>query len=176
MRTVTIFLLFLNTSCISRTFKLSETRLHRDKERLLSPCYHPVSHTKCCYTIRNLRLLLQNLLVYPALPRWSRLHPVPRCGRADAMLSPTSIPLARRWCTSNIISAPLNYHDQNFRLICGETRPYKRFLSSTSFQGSSGLVPQDVDLLEAYRGLAALGKVQFDEDQVRVIMEVRVFV
>ncbi|KDQ57396.1 hypothetical protein JAAARDRAFT_78605 [Jaapia argillacea MUCL 33604] len=38
--------------------------------------------------------------------------------------------------------------------------------------GSIGL-PQQVDLLDRYRGLVALGKIQYDEDQIRVIMKLR---
>lgn len=40
-------------------------------------------------------------------------------------------------------------------------------------QGSSTLLPQTVDLLETYRGLVALGRINFDEDQVRVVLELR---
>ncbi|KAK7473136.1 hypothetical protein VKT23_001237 [Stygiomarasmius scandens] len=38
---------------------------------------------------------------------------------------------------------------------------------------SSSTLPQQVDLLERYRGLVTLGKVQYDEAQVRVIMQLR---
>ncbi|KAF9264129.1 hypothetical protein L218DRAFT_863713 [Marasmius fiardii PR-910] len=34
-------------------------------------------------------------------------------------------------------------------------------------------LPQNVDLLERYRGLVLLGKIQYDENQVRVIMQLR---
>ncbi|EMD37678.1 hypothetical protein CERSUDRAFT_136414 [Gelatoporia subvermispora B] len=37
----------------------------------------------------------------------------------------------------------------------------------------SGLAIQHVDLLERYRGLVALGKIQYDEEQIRVIMQLR---
>ena len=33
-------------------------------------------------------------------------------------------------------------------------------------------LPQTIDLLHTYRGLVALGKVKYDEEQVRVIMQV----
>ncbi|KAF5357382.1 hypothetical protein D9758_005841 [Tetrapyrgos nigripes] len=41
---------------------------------------------------------------------------------------------------------------------------HSRFLST---------LPQQVDLLDRYRGLVALGKIQYDEPQVRVIMQLR---
>ena len=37
-------------------------------------------------------------------------------------------------------------------------------------------LPANVDLLERYRGLVALGRIQEDEEQIRVIMQVRHFV
>ncbi|KIP06505.1 hypothetical protein PHLGIDRAFT_24533 [Phlebiopsis gigantea 11061_1 CR5-6] len=37
----------------------------------------------------------------------------------------------------------------------------------------SNLLPQAVDLLQIYQGQVALGKIAFDEDQVRVVMELR---
>ena len=54
--------------------------------------------------------------------------------------------------------------------ILAQGCPHQRYLSS---QGSSDLLPQTVDLLDTYRGLVALGRIKFDEDQVRVILEVR---
>ncbi|KZP22052.1 hypothetical protein FIBSPDRAFT_739626 [Athelia psychrophila] len=38
---------------------------------------------------------------------------------------------------------------------------------------SASNLPQSTDLLERYRGLVALGKISFDEDQVRVVMQLR---
>ena len=37
-------------------------------------------------------------------------------------------------------------------------------------------LPANVDLLERYRGLVTLGRIQEDEEQIRVIMQVRHFV
>ena len=34
-------------------------------------------------------------------------------------------------------------------------------------------LPANVDLLERYRGLVTLGRIQEDEEQIRVIMQVR---
>lgn len=34
-------------------------------------------------------------------------------------------------------------------------------------------LPQQTDLLDIYRGLVITGRIQYDEDQIRVIMEVR---
>lgn len=36
-------------------------------------------------------------------------------------------------------------------------------------------LPQQVDLLERYRGLVALGRIKYDENQVRVIMQVGLY-
>ncbi|TFY80899.1 hypothetical protein EWM64_g3117 [Hericium alpestre] len=44
--------------------------------------------------------------------------------------------------------------------------------TAASSENHSGL-PQPTDLLEQYRGLVALGKLQYDEDQIRVIMQLR---
>ena len=44
--------------------------------------------------------------------------------------------------------------------------------AAQSHAGASGL-PQQLDLLERYRGLVALGRVTYDEEQVRVIAQVR---
>ncbi|KII92426.1 hypothetical protein PLICRDRAFT_50808 [Plicaturopsis crispa FD-325 SS-3] len=38
---------------------------------------------------------------------------------------------------------------------------------------SQSNVPQQVDLLERYRGLVLLGKIKYDEEQVRVVMQLR---
>ena len=37
---------------------------------------------------------------------------------------------------------------------------------------SSSNLPQTIDLLHTYRGLVALGKIKYDEEQVRVVMQV----
>jgi hypothetical protein len=38
--------------------------------------------------------------------------------------------------------------------------------------GNHSALPQPVDLLETYRGLVSVGKIKYDEEQVRVIMQV----
>jgi len=42
-------------------------------------------------------------------------------------------------------------------------------------QYTTGL-PQSTDLLQRYRGLVALGKIQYDEEQVRVVMKVSIVI
>ncbi|KAH7913256.1 AFG1-like ATPase-domain-containing protein [Hygrophoropsis aurantiaca] len=51
------------------------------------------------------------------------------------------------------------------------------FIRSNSYTtlgaGSSTNLPQQVDLLERYHGLVALGRIKYDEDQIRVVMRLR---
>ncbi|KAI0071648.1 hypothetical protein K474DRAFT_1712288 [Panus rudis PR-1116 ss-1] len=42
-----------------------------------------------------------------------------------------------------------------------------------SHEDSGSNLPQTVDLLETYRGLVTLGKVRYDEEQIRVVMKLR---
>lgn len=48
-----------------------------------------------------------------------------------------------------------------------------RLLHSNITADDTPQPPQIVDLLEQYRGLCALGTIKHDEDQVRVVMQVR---
>ncbi|KAI0935183.1 hypothetical protein AcV7_003686 [Taiwanofungus camphoratus] len=48
-----------------------------------------------------------------------------------------------------------------------------RLLSMLREYGDANLLPQPMDLLERYRGLVALGKIKYDEEQIRVVMQLR---
>lgn len=58
--------------------------------------------------------------------------------------------------------------------IC-KAHAHRRQYSSPSptTETPSNLLPQAVDLLQIYHGLVTLGKITFDEDQIRVVMQVR---
>ncbi|CAL1706731.1 unnamed protein product [Somion occarium] len=51
---------------------------------------------------------------------------------------------------------------------------YRKLEAATALEASprSGL-PQTIDLLQTYRGFVSLGKIQHDEEQVRVVMQLR---
>ncbi|PCH36109.1 hypothetical protein WOLCODRAFT_81546 [Wolfiporia cocos MD-104 SS10] len=50
----------------------------------------------------------------------------------------------------------------------------RTFATNATLRTSSpSQVPQHIDLLERYRGLVALGKIQNDEEQIRIIMQLR---
>lgn len=51
-------------------------------------------------------------------------------------------------------------------------RRYAHYTPGPSTTENSTNLPQTIDLLHTYRGLVALGKVKYDEEQVRVIMQV----
>ncbi|KIJ68128.1 hypothetical protein HYDPIDRAFT_165832 [Hydnomerulius pinastri MD-312] len=55
----------------------------------------------------------------------------------------------------------------------GNTTKDSRRTYSTLSPGGTSNVPQQTDLLERYRGLVALGKIRYDEEQVRVVMRLR---
>lgn len=51
--------------------------------------------------------------------------------------------------------------------------PWRRTSTTLRLRGYSTNLPANVDLLERYRGLVALGRIEEDEEQIRVIMQVR---
>ena len=59
-----------------------------------------------------------------------------------------------------------------YRGFCSSSRRWYASGSAEPLPGVSGL-PQQIDLLERYRGLVALGRVTYDEEQVRIIVQVR---
>lgn len=65
--------------------------------------------------------------------------------------------------------------DPGFRVLCTSRRisSNSRAYAPAGSSGPQSLALQNVDLLATYRGLVELGKIQFDENQVRVVMQVR---
>lgn len=77
-----------------------------------------------------------------------------------------------RWWSGRIVT---NLQSRRVRLQCNvhiSSRRWHPLNAATSHPDVSGL-PQQLDLLERYRGLVALGRVSYDEEQVRVIAQVR---
>ncbi|KZT22234.1 hypothetical protein NEOLEDRAFT_1072044 [Neolentinus lepideus HHB14362 ss-1] len=58
-------------------------------------------------------------------------------------------------------------------IATGRRRIYTTRTSAESAGSNPSNVPQQVDLLDRYRGLVALGKIKYDEEQVRVVMQLR---
>lgn len=56
--------------------------------------------------------------------------------------------------------------------VLGSGKGIRRSLHDST---STSNLPQVLDLLERYRGLVALGQINYDEEQVRVVMQVRFF-
>lgn len=52
------------------------------------------------------------------------------------------------------------------------TKSWRGAHSPSSIRRSSTNLPAQVDLLQRYRGLVVLGRVQEDDEQIRVIMQV----
>ena len=48
----------------------------------------------------------------------------------------------------------------------------RRYTTASARDGQPGL-PQQTDLLDVYRSLMATGRIKYDEDQIRVVMQVR---
>jgi hypothetical protein len=57
------------------------------------------------------------------------------------------------------------------RPICSQPAPANSLRLGLQTRWTSNL-PQNTDLLERYRGLVAVGQIEYDEEQVRVVMEV----
>lgn len=57
---------------------------------------------------------------------------------------------------------------------CSTSRHVWTPTRSAKHSKDSENLPQPVDLLERYRGLVALGEIDYDEEQVRVVMQVRI--
>ncbi|KAH9948963.1 AFG1-like ATPase-domain-containing protein [Amylocystis lapponica] len=59
----------------------------------------------------------------------------------------------------------------NFLWACTLSRPYS---CSNLFNSEKvSHLPQQLDLLEKYRGLVALGRIKYDDEQIRVVMQLR---
>ena len=52
--------------------------------------------------------------------------------------------------------------------------PHRCYASDSTAASGGSQLPQQTDLLDVYRGLAATGRIKYDEDQVRVVMQVRI--
>ncbi|KAJ7497659.1 AFG1-like ATPase-domain-containing protein [Mycena latifolia] len=100
--------------------------------------------------------------------------PSPR--RAWSQFHPSRLNLTNQWRNSQPSPGGFRTHDTAPRFSTTNLcyRPFSHLSHSFDALNSKySTLPQPTDLLDKYRGMVATGQIQYDKDQVRVIMQLR---